>query len=1012
MLKLVDIKKDYLSGENQVHALKGVSLSFREQEFVSILGQSGCGKTTLLNIIGGLDQYTSGDLIINGVSTKKFKDRDWDTYRNHSIGFVFQSYNLIPHQSVLSNVELALTLSGVSKEERRNKAKEMLEKVGLGDQLYKRPNQLSGGQMQRVAIARALVNNPDIILADEPTGALDTETSVQIMELLKEVAKDKLVIMVTHNPELADKYSTRIIKLLDGKIVDDSKPVADDEVEGKDETGEKRKKTSMGFFTALSLSLNNLMTKKGRTILTAFAGSIGIIGIALILSISNGIQTYIDSVEEDTLSAYPITIQEEVVDMSTILKMMMGQDEADEHEMDKVYAKNMLGKAMQTLVAEAKTNNMKIFKEFLDNSSEIKSVTNAIKYSYNVNPMIYLDDADNPLQVNPFDISGSGFAMDSSSPLASMMSSSSTSSNTWVEMIDNKELLESQYDVIAGKWPEGDSEAVLVVNDENEVYDLTLYAMGLKDASDMYSMFYKAISSLGDKDFAESIDSEETVLEYDDIIGRSFRLVLPSDLYEYDEETGKYVDMRTNKAYVSSILPKAKQIKIVGILRIHEDAMSASIQAGSIAYTHELTEAYIKDIQQSELVKKQMANPDTDIISGLPFETDNKKEYTQEEKINLFTEYIAGLTTAEKASLFKKIYSTPSKEQLDSMCQEYLDAYKTREERQQFLIDSLVQAMGKIRSGEIDPSGILANIQGMPLTEESINQMLNLSDEELINLIKQTYLKYSDKEFNDMYESMLPQFVSLMYMLDPQRSFDTYTNEQLADLMDNYLPSQKPEVVASLFDKYMPSMYSSTTYDDNLTAFGYCELDTPSMISLYAKSFNDKKKLIKLIDEYNEGKDEADQITYTDYVGIIMSSVTNIVNIISYVLIAFVSISLVVSSIMIGIITYISVLERTKEIGILRAIGASKRDIKRVFNSESITIGFISGSIGIIITLLLNIPICKIIKNLTDVDGIAKLPPIGGIALILISMFLTFIAGMIPSRLAAKKDPVIALRTE
>ena len=1012
MLKLVDIKKDYLAGENQVHALKGVSLSFREQEFVSILGQSGCGKTTLLNIIGGLDQYTSGDLIINGVSTKKFKDRDWDTYRNHSIGFVFQSYNLIPHQTVLSNVELALTLSGVSKDERRQRAAEMLEKVGLGDQLNKKPNQLSGGQMQRVAIARALVNDPDILLADEPTGALDTETSVQIMELLKEVAKDKLVIMVTHNPELAVQYSTRIIKLLDGKIIDDSKPFNDDEVQGKDETGEKRKKTSMGFFTALSLSLNNLMTKKGRTILTAFAGSIGIIGIALILSISNGIQTYINSVEEDTLSAYPITIQEEVVDMSTILKMMMGQDEEDEHELDKIYAKNMLGKAMQTLVAEAKSNNMKDFKTFLDSSSDIKSVTNAIKYSYNVNPYVYLDDAENPLQVNPFDISGSGFAMDSNSPLSSLMSNSSTSNNTWVEMIDNKELLNQQYEVISGKWPSGDSEAVLVVNDENEVYDLTLYAMGIKDASDMYSMFYKAISSLGDKDFADEIDSEQVVLDYDEIINKSFRLVIPSDLFEYDEETGKYVDMRNNKAYISELLPKAKQVKIVGIIRVREDAVSTSMQPGSIAYTRELTESYIKAIKESELVKKQQETPDTDIFSGLPFETENKKQYTTEEKVTLFTEYIAGLTTAEKASLFKKIYSTPSEEQLKSMSQEYLDAYKTREERQEFLINSLVQAVGKIRSGEIDSSGILPNIQGMPLTEDSINQMLALSDEELIGLIKQSYAQYSDKEFNDMYEQMLPQFVGLMYMLDPARSFDTYTNEQLADLMDNYLPSQKAEVVASLFDKYMPSMYSSSTYDDNMTALGYCELDTPSMISLYAKSFDDKKKLMKLIDEYNEKQEEADQITYTDYVGIMMSSISNIVNMVSYVLIAFVSISLVVSSIMIGIITYISVLERTKEIGILRAIGASKRDIKRVFNSESITIGFISGFLGILITLLLNIPICKIIKGLTDVDGIAKLPIFGGVALVLISMFLTFIAGMIPSRLAAKKDPVIALRTE
>lgn len=1009
MLKLVDITKDYLTGENQVHALKGVSLSFREQEFVSILGQSGCGKTTLLNIIGGLDHYTSGDLIINGVSTKEYGDRDWDAYRNHSIGFVFQSYNLIPHQSVLSNVELALTLSGVSKDERRKRAVEVLEKVGLGDQINKKPNQLSGGQMQRVAIARALINDPDILLADEPTGALDTETSVQVMELLKEVAKDKLVIMVTHNPELADKYSTRIIRLLDGKIIDDSKPFDEEKekVETKDETGEKKAKTSMGFFTALSLSLNNLLTKKGRTILTAFAGSIGIIGIALILSISNGIQTYIDTIEEDTLSAYPITIQEEIVDMSSILEMMMDEDETDEHSLDKVYAKNMMGKALQTMVAESKSNNMEDFKAWLDNNEEMQNITNAIRYTYNVNPMIYLDDSDEVLQVNPFDISGSGMTFDSSSPMSSLYSTYSTN-NTWVEMIDNRELLESQYDVVEGKWPEGDNEAVLVVNSENEIFDLTLYAMGLKDAKELYSMFFTAISSLGDKEYAETIDSENVEIQYSDIIGKQFRLVLPTDLYEYDSEKGIYTDQRNNDSYMKDIISKSKKVSIVGIIRIRPDAISASLRTGTIAYTHELTESYIKDIQESDIVKKQIADPDTDIITGLPFETDEKENLSDKEKAEMFSEYALSLSTADKAALFQKIYSAPSSSEIDAMAKQYMEDYPDRESRQEFMEATLFDVIAKVKSGELR----LDMLGASGLDENTLNQMLELSDDELKGMLAQMYAQIDDTQFNMMFEQSIRQVVEQLYSAEIMSKIDTYTNEQLADMLDNYIPAREDSELTELFDRYMPARFSSSTYKDNMTAFGLCYLEKPQMISIYAKSFDDKERVQELIEEYNKGKDEANQITYADYVGIIMKYLVKMVNIISYVLIAFVSISLVVSSIMIGIITYISVLERTKEIGILRAIGASKRDIRWVFNSEAITIGFISGTLGILLTLLLNIPISAIIKKLTDIGGIAKLPPLGGVALILISMFLTFIAGLIPSSVAAKKDPVIALRSE
>lgn len=1003
MLKLTDIKKNYLAGENEVHALKGINLAFREHEFVSILGPSGCGKTTLLNIIGGLDHYTSGDLTINGVSTKEYNDRDWDTYRNHTIGFVFQNYNLIPHQTVLSNVELALTLSGVSKEERHRRAVDVLNKVGLGDQLNKKPNQMSGGQMQRVAIARALINDPDILLADEPTGALDTETSVQIMELLKEVAGTRLVIMVTHNPELADTYSTRIIRLLDGKITDDTMPVTDDEVQEKADN-EKKTKTSMSFLTALSLSLNNLMTKKTRTFLTAFAGSIGIIGIALILSLSNGIQNYIDSIEENTLSSYPITVEKEVVDMSSIMRSMMGMGDVT-HDRDRVYSKNVVSQAMKALMSESKTNNLTAFKEYLDTSQDIKDCTNAVQYTYDVKPLVYLDSKENILQVNPFDISGAGVSYDSAQ-LQNM--STLFMSDTWVEMIDNPTLLESQYELVAGKWPSGASECVLVVNDNNEIFDLTLYALGLADASELYQMFFDAINNVGNKDQADSIDSSDTAYEYEDILGLSYRLVIPADLYQYDEATGIYKNMQNDDEFVASVIENSFKVNLVGIIRVKEDAVSTTISPGTIAYTHELTEYYINAIQQNELVKKQLADEKNDVISGLPFDDGSDKNFTEDEKVKMFSDYVDGLSTPEQAALFLKIYSAPSDEELNAMVEQFIADYPDRASKQAYAIETMVSMINQIRAGEMTDEQLASS--GMD--QETLEYLKTLTNEDIAMMLETTYSQLSDDEFNQMFITTITETMRRMYSEQLSGSFDSYSNEDLAMMLATYLQAKSKSELAVLFDKFMPDMYSKSTYDNNMTLFGLCYIDDPQSINIYAKSFEDKERLQDLIADYNEAAAEEDKITYTDYVGLMMTSITKMVDIVSYVLIAFVSISLVVSSIMIGIITYISVLERTKEIGILRSIGASKKDISRVFNAEAITIGFVSGMIGIIFTVIVNIPISMIIEKLTDVGSIAKLPLAGGLILVAISMFLTFIAGLIPSRIAAKKDPVLALRSE
>lgn len=837
MLELNGIRKTYVTGTTSVEALKGIDLKFRDSEFVSILGQSGCGKTTLLNIIGGLDKYTSGDLKINGRSTKDFKDRDWDAYRNNSIGFVFQSYNLIPHQTVLSNVELALTLSGVSKAERRQRATEALEKVGLKEQIHKKPNQMSGGQMQRVAIARALVNDPDILLADEPTGALDTQTSIQIMDLLKEISKDRLIIMVTHNPELATQYSTRIIRLLDGTITDDSNPyngeddniatkTDEDSLTDKKSGKTKKKKTSMSFFTALSLSLNNLMTKKTRTILTAFAGSIGIIGIALILSISNGIQNYIDRVQRDTLSSYPIQLQKESVDVSSMIENMMGnKDKNVDHDKDKIYSNNIMTDMVNSMVAEVNSNNLKAFKSYLENhKSDVDGYISDIQYSYDVPLYIYsTDTSDGVTQLNPSSVMENMYGMSVSGD--GMMSAGMQNTSVWSRLFDNRQMLDEQYDLIAGSWADNYNEVMLVVDENNEIDDYTLYSLGFKNPAEVKKIFKNVMAG-------NSYETEETQYTYDEVLDKKFKLVLPTELYRYNDTFGIWEDASHDDEYMTTVVNNAEEVKIAGIIRKNPDAASVSVSSG-VAYTKDLMPYIIEKVNETQIVKQQLADPEKDVFTGMSFDND-----------------------------------------------------KT----------------------------------------------------------------------------------------------------------------------------------SISTLENNKSLLGIASEDNPSEIDIYAKDFDSKEKLQDFIKNYNDevtadGRDE-DTINYTDYVGILMSSVSTIITAISSVLIAFVAISLVVSSIMIGIITYISVLERTKEIGVLRSIGASKKDVSRVFNAETLIEGFVSGAMGIIITLILCIPANAVIKNVTDISNVAQLPVAGAVILVIISMLLTTIAGLIPAKMAAKKDPVVALRTE
>ncbi len=982
MLVLKGIKKEYTAGDTTVMALKGVDIAFRENEFVSVLGPSGCGKTTLLNIIGGLDHYSEGDLVINGRSTKEYSDHDWDTYRNHSVGFVFQNYNLIPHQTVLSNVELAMTLTGVSKAERRQRATEALVKVGLGDQLKKKPNQMSGGQMQRVAIARALVNDPDILLADEPTGALDTETSVQIMELLKEVAKDRLVVMVTHNPDLAETYSTRIIRLLDGMVIGDTDPM--DLQDGEDITTSKPKRlASMSFFTALSLSLNNLMTKKGRTILTAFAGSIGIIGIALILSLSNGIQNYIDRVQEDTLSSYPLSIMEEEYDMASILTSVAANDDGETaHELDAIYSDSSMADIFDAMLSvETTKNDLGAFNEFLlSDESGASEFISTIQYTYGVKPHIYSETALNGgiYRVNPSSVFDSVDGMDMMSEAASGGSSvmsmmmSTSSMDVWTELIDNEELLNSQYDVVAGHWPEAYDEVVLVVDSNNELSDMYMYTLGLRDPAEVDDSFNAVMTG-------EKIESEQISYTYDEILGLTYRLVLPCDYYRYNDETGIWEDMRENDAYMEYIVKNGVKIKVVGIVRPKPDAVATAI-TGAVGYTGDLTRYIIDGVNNSEIVKQQMNDPGIDVFTGLKFETGTEIELTEEEKAVAFTEYALGMNASDKAALYISIVSMPDEAVVTAQVQQIM-AGMDRTAMEAMLIDGIVQQAG------IDKEAATAYLSEM-------------TDEEVFEYTAQA----------------IAEGIRAEYAAGVQQQFAAMSTDQLAAMLDTILPELEDAMLAELYDNFMPKAYSESTYEENLDVLGVADLSEPESINIYASSFEAKDEIVRIISEYNEkmmdeGREEA-VISYTDYVGLLMSSITNIINVISYVLIGFVSISLVVSSIMIGIITYISVLERTKEIGILRSIGASKRDVSRVFNAETLIVGFVSGLLGILVTVLLNLPISAIVKHLADVPNVASLPAVAAAILVCISMFLTFIAGLIPSRVASKKDPVEALRTE
>ncbi|MBQ3498290.1 MAG: ABC transporter ATP-binding protein/permease [Clostridia bacterium] len=986
MLELKNIKKSYKAGIGKMYALDDVSISFRDSEFVAILGPSGSGKTTLLNIVGGLDRYDSGDLIINSRSTKMYSDKDWDGYRNHSVGFVFQNYNLIPHQSVLANVELALTLSGVSKGERRRRAKEVLKKVGLGDQLHKKPNQMSGGQMQRVAIARALVNDPDILLADEPTGALDSKTSVQIMELIREISKDRLVIMVTHNPKLAKEYASRIIRIKDGKIRKDSDPYVADEAEEKEaeETPKKRgrkekkksPKASMRFGTALSLSFNNLLTKKGRTLLTSFAGSIGIIGIALILSLSNGMQAYINSLERDTLASYPITIEAESFDLMQLLGTVNNSTQnIAEHDKDKIYKRPMLENSVADLEFKAQQNDLGRFKTFIElNSAAFDPLCTDIKYGYDVDLQIFKSDTSNGVtRVKPNDaLEEMGLTADT---------------DVWEELIGDVELLNTQYDILAGEWPKNHNELVLFLDKNNEIDDVTLYALGLADVSSLEQ-------SKGDnaQESTEPIKLEG--YDYNEFLNLSFRFV-PSTAY-YQKDGNIWVDKSDDEAYMKKAVDAAQEIKIVAIARPKPNAQS-TVKGGTVGYLSSLTEYAMNIANNSEIVKQQKAKPDVDVFSGLRFESEAEKEKVAP------TSSLVSLPAVEFAAhkgTAPEVMPVANSSDIDVMTQEEIYAFieeKFEGEEKEKLTEFVKLMLKDIRTAS-DRQKLIAYL----------DEMLEGTDTDSSTVY--SYLQMMNKEMK------LQLLSAIIIAVESDQQVEIPSEEELKDTHQkpdgnsNTSPSvnEKPEEEKEKFS------YSS--YEENLYILGAADVATPTSIELYPMNFEAKEQLVKIIDDYNakqisDGKEEG-TITYTDYVNLIMSSVTQVIDIVTYALVAFVAISLVVSSIMIGIITYISVLERTKEIGILRSIGASKRDISRVFNSETIIVGLTSGVIGILSTLVLIIPINAIVNSLAGIQNLTSLPFIGGVILIGISVVLTLVAGFIPARVAAKKDPVKALRSE
>ena len=1122
VLELIRMSKDYGSEQYKVSALRSVTVAFRDSEFVSILGPSGCGKTTLLNIIGGLDVYTTGDLVINGVSTRKYTDSDWDTYRNHSIGFVFQSYNLIPHQTVLSNVELALTLSGVSKTERRRRAEQALEKVGLSDQLHKKPNQMSGGQMQRVAIARALVNDPEILLADEPTGALDTATSIQILDLLKEISQDRLVIMVTHNPELAEKYSTRIVSLLDGRVTDDTDPyypsqqgedaagaaltgedtvgaaLTGEDAAGAVLTGEdtvgavltgekqsdsslkkhpetkerrpskkgKRTKKSMSFFTALSLSFNNLMTKRARTILTSFAGSIGIIGIALILAVSTGVQAYIDSVQRDTLSSYPITINRENVNLAAMFTVSE-DDTSSEHENDAVYSNPQLYKLFNMIFApETRENNLSAFKEFLDTQMDrVQSTTGlyehvgAIEYIYDVPLNFYVESVDGEyISCDLAEALQSVASQDSGEVegLYEIISANLSSINLWQQMqpgTDGKlfsDMLKEQYDVVYGEWPSEADEIVLVLDENNEISDIAFYVLGYMSSDEIAEMAKNAFSG-------EQIEYPDRRVEYSDICGKEFKLVMNWEYYTKSDGLWKYIG--DNEEAMEMILDNAMTVRISGIIRKDPDASAGALSA-PLAYTSALTAEVMEKTAQSQILQEQLAseNSNRDIFTGLPFVSEDLDDMSDEEKAAAVLRYFSELDNKEKAELYVTLASVPSEEYIKQMVESALAEYDTREKMIEFIAGAMgmdKETIGSYLESYSDEKirELLAQQLEKAVAESyaqtvksRVEAIMNTPDEnETAYIVEIIFSKFSGKDekaeyiVNDWAEGTgidrqtLEEYVYSLSDEDFEKALYASAAKEAAVLyagMSSQFEESRYAKVAAVFDaEYgaqtdtallsgyydicMPTGISGTTLENNLSVIGAADEDNPSSISIYALSFEDKDVVSSIIREYNESVGEDDEIQYTDYIALLLSGITTIINAISYVLIAFVAISLVVSSIMIGIITYISVLERTKEIGILRAIGASKRDVSLVFNAETIIVGLAAGLIGIGLSALLCLPINAIIQSLSGIQTLrAFLKPLHCVILVVISVFLTMIAGLIPSRIAAKKDPVEALRTE
>ena len=1000
MLELKNIVKEYPAGGQPVEALKGVSLQFRESEFVSILGPSGCGKTTLLNIIGGLDQYTSGDLVINGRSTKDYKDRDWDAYRNHSIGFVFQSYNLIPHQTVLQNVELALTLSGVSKAERRRRAKEALERVGLGSQLKKRPSEMSGGQMQRVAIARAIVNDPDIVLADEPTGALDTETSVQVMEILKEISKDRLIVMVTHNPELAQRYSTRIVRMLDGQVTGDTAPLTPEEAQKeraasvkKDEAARKAKRPSMSLWTSFGLSLKNLFTKKGRTALTSFAGSIGIIGIALIYAVSQGTTAYIDAVQEDTLSSYPLTLQSQEMDLGSLMEEFIDAAQStDEHQLDGVYQKPMIYDMVNALSSsETIENDLASFKTYLeqrlkDPEDPLYNAVSGVQYTYDPQLLVYTENVDGDILLSDSqelmeDLLQEYFSIDmaamsdlrSSYGMDSLASSMGGGSMVlWQEMLPGDDgalispMLEDQYDLVYGSWPNDYNEVVLVLDENNELDDMALYALGLKPQEEMDAIMQAAADQT-------EVELEDQSWSYEEICSREYKTVLNADCYAYDEASGLYVDLRDTDAGLRYLYDNGITLQVSGIIRPNENA-SAHMLSGSIGYTSALTEHLAQASQDSAAIQAQMDSPNRDIFTGLPFQ-ESTGNLTDEEKESAFRSYVSGLEEQGKAETYLAIQSLPTQEQID-------------------------QAVGQ-------STGSMSREEMESTLQEALTSQASLDESQVEDYIA----AMSDEELSDLFTQMAEEQFKAQYAAQVQQQLAAMEPAQMAAALDAAMDTYTTQQCAQYYDEVLT--FSDSTYEENLVQLGYIDLDDPASISLYAASFEDKDVIEQAIADYNETKDDLEQIQYTDYIGLMLSSITTIINAITYVLIAFVAVSLVVSSIMIGVITLISVQERTKEIGILRAIGASKRNVSSMFNAETVIIGFTSGTLGVLITWVLCIPINAILHHLTGIQTLSAFLPLPtALVLVLISTALTLFSGIIPSRSAAKKDPVVALRTE